>query len=141
MSEAYIFDKNTSENGVKRTYHEINNVISSVTPSNICIKDIVSVGRGFIIKYGNEKDVNYLLESNTISALDSHKLVPNLTKAVAKEREIFLINAPEFIHEKTADEILTEIRKFTDTIIHVKLIIIPSSNCKYIILMAENHTV
>ena len=140
MSEAYIFDKNTSENGDKRTHHELNNIISSVTPSNIRIKDIVPAGRGFIIKYDNEKDANYLLESNTISTLDSHNLVPNLTKAVAKEREIFLINAPDFIHEKPADEILTEIRKFTDTIIHVKLIIIPSSNRKYIILTAETHT-
>ena len=138
MYTAFVRDQNATSENERRSAHEFSSEIRAITQTNIEIKNINPVGLGFFVEYENDESVNFIFKPEVIRNLDSKKLSASLAKSLAYKREIFALDIPSTIYNKSIDQIMAEIRSFTSNIIHVKHIHSNTTNRHYLVLTAEN---
>ena len=138
MATVYVHYVNSSENGETRSLNEFNNDFRSITPSNVHIKNINQRGQGFFVDYLSDESANYIFKPEVENYLASKNLSASLVFDLAHLREIFMVNVPDEIFNKSPEAILTEIQTLYSTIIHVKHINSNSSGRKYLILTADS---
>ena len=140
MYTAFVSDQNATNEIERRSAHEFSNDIRAITPSDIEIKDIKPVGTGFFVEYQNDESVNNIFKPEVISDFNSKKLSANLANSLAFKREIFAVDVPNAIFNKSKDEIMTEMQTITSNIIHIKHFHSNATGRNYLVLTADNES-
>ena len=140
MYTAFVSDQNATNEIERRSAHEFSNDIRAITPPDIEIKDIKPVGTGFFVEYQNDESVNNIFKPEVISDFNSKKLSANLANSLAFKREIFAVDIPNAIFNKSKDEIMTEMQTITSNIIHIKHFHSNATGRNYLVLTADNES-
>ena len=141
---AYILDKTFNENGNCRPYREFSQFIKTLTSEHAPHAYIDKIyrkdgTRGFLLFYQRDDHLNYLFKPEVSASLNDNNYEAFLSTRTAQKRNIFLVDIPEEVIQKTKDEIKSEILKSTDKIIHFRSICRPYNERNYLILTAVDN--
>ena len=137
---AYIFDKTSTNNGAPRNVQVFINDFNAALPGNIKYERPIITSQGFIIHFVNKADVNLIFLEEVRNKLNDKNLSAELTKGLAKKREIFSPDPHDNIFNKSYAELLREVRQQTNNkVVHVKSFR-GSAGRKYIILTTDTNS-
>ena len=141
MAGVYFRDKNINKNGTgtKRSSREFNEILNDLFPNKPPIQKEKSTQLGFIINFVNDDDANSIFDQEIKSKLSAKNMSAELSSPSRLDREIFLIDVPFEIYNKSILDITAEIVRLTPyKILDVIKFCGNSSGKNYIIFTVPN---
>ena len=94
MGDIYLKDEIIHQSPHRRTINEIKQIlygINSIPPSYVRL-----IPTGYMVGFTQEKDVNYIIDNGTINKLKLLHLTIDLSKTTKENREIVIVDIPEY---------------------------------------------
>ena len=98
LSEIYVYDQNPT----LRPIGFIKNIITSMASSEPT--DIFVKAHGFIVKFGNDVDCNFIFEDAVKQQLGHYGLKAALSKRMQAQRVVYIPNSPHDLMHDSLDE-------------------------------------
>ena len=110
MSEIYLRDDKFARLGYgpRLTPDDIRYALDNIRSQRPF--DIKQVNKGYILKFHNDKDVNYIMCQPTYSKLQQQYLTPDLSKDTRFHREVIALDVPESILELPIQDLQDELQ-------------------------------
>ena len=107
MGEIYLRDDFLQERRQVRYKRDIEQILESlVSPPHSFIKP---VPKGFIVGFPHDRDINYMIHRKTISLLKLKNLTVDLSKNTRADREIMILDTPDYIFNEQDAYILNNL--------------------------------
>ena len=140
----YIQDKAINESVKLRPYHEFSPFFRSLTSNHSPHAHIEKIhrrdgSRGFLVFYQRGDHLNYLFKPEVTEILNANNYEAQLSDRTGQDRNIFLVDVPTEITQKSKNEISQEISKTTDKIINARPMCGPRNGRNYLILTAVDN--
>ena len=103
IAEIYVFDQNPRLRSIEDLRASIVEIATNPP------YDIIEKTHGFIVKFHNESDCNFIFAENTKSYLATKQLTAALTKRMQSQRVIYIPNFPEHLFTHSDNTITANI--------------------------------
>ena len=109
MTEIYLRDDKfaNQRSALKLSTDHVKNILEDIGSDPPTF--IKPVGKGFIIKFRYESDVNYIMNRHTYKQLQKRYLTPDLTKDTRYHRELLLSDIPDAIMDESTEDMAQDL--------------------------------
>ena len=114
MTEIYLRDDTYARNGCtgpRLTTENVKSILDDVRSRQPFFIHQIDRGCGFILKFRNESDVNYILSYRIFDQLQERNLTASLSKDARFHRELKIYDIPNTIYDERNSDIIKELER------------------------------